>query len=183
MHLAIRNPFIPSQREKVPRVNSDKGKNIQGLLMAMEADLLEHIEVCRAVYHVVEREARALHSPGQSSEFAHTNNTRKKLLPLLDRSIEKIRLHRSIWEKIPARHREKQVRIKTLLTQGQDMIMKIISLDRDNENSLLKRGAIPARQIPSSKRQQPAYVAGLYQQFSKTEVGHQNRAAQLPDSQ
>lgn len=144
-------------------MKSENAVKLEGFLRAMEADLIEHIEVCRAIYHIIEREARALHAADPGDEFSHTNEARKKLLPILDKSLARIRMHRTVWEKIPSEKRQRCERIRTLLTQGQNIVMKIMTLDRDNENCLLKRGAIPVQHIPSARRQQPGYVAGLYE--------------------
>jgi hypothetical protein len=40
--------------------------------------------------------------------------------------------------------------------------MKIILLDRENEQSLLRRGMVPARELPSVNRQRPHFVADMY---------------------
>ena len=49
-----------------------------------------------------------------------------------------------------------------LLRQNQDLTMKIILLDRENEQSLLRRGLVPPRELPSVNRQRPHFVADLY---------------------
>ncbi len=40
--------------------------------------------------------------------------------------------------------------------------MKIIVLDRENEQVLLRKGMVPARHLPSADRQRPHFVADLY---------------------
>jgi hypothetical protein len=40
--------------------------------------------------------------------------------------------------------------------------MKFILLDRENEQGLLRRGMVPARELPSVNRQRPHFVAELY---------------------
>ncbi len=40
--------------------------------------------------------------------------------------------------------------------------MKIIVLDRENEQALLRRGMLPSRSLPPVQRQRPHYVADLY---------------------
>jgi hypothetical protein len=49
-----------------------------------------------------------------------------------------------------------------LLRQNQDQTMKIILLDRENEQCLLRRGLVPTRELPSANRQRPNFVADLY---------------------
>jgi hypothetical protein len=43
------------------------------------------------------------------------------------------------------------------------MLMKIVLLDRDNQQALLRRGLVPPRHLPRAAGQQPHFVAGLYQ--------------------
>jgi hypothetical protein len=59
-------------------------------------------------------------------------------------------------------HRAEHPEINALLRQTQDLTMKIIMLDRENEQSLLRRGLVPPRDIPSANRQRPHFVADLY---------------------
>ena len=40
--------------------------------------------------------------------------------------------------------------------------MKIVLLDRENEQALLRRGLVPTTQLPSVNRQRPHFVAELY---------------------
>jgi hypothetical protein len=41
--------------------------------------------------------------------------------------------------------------------------MRMILLDRENEQLRLRRGLIPPKHLPPIQRQRPHYVAGLYQ--------------------
>ena len=49
-----------------------------------------------------------------------------------------------------------------LLREIQDVIMKVIFLDRENEQALLRKGLVPAKHLPSANRQRPHFVADLY---------------------
>ncbi|MCC6233741.1 MAG: hypothetical protein IT580_13910 [Verrucomicrobiales bacterium] len=40
--------------------------------------------------------------------------------------------------------------------------MKILLLDRENEQALLRHGLVPARELPSVNRQRPHFVSDLY---------------------
>ncbi len=53
-----------------------------------------------------------------------------------------------------------------MLRQNQDLIMKIIVLDRENEQGLLRSGLLPDCQLPSANRQRPRFVADLYRRNS-----------------
>jgi hypothetical protein len=55
-----------------------------------------------------------------------------------------------------------------MLRQVQDLIMKIIVLDRENEQMLLRNGLVPARHLPSVNQQRPHFVADLYRRQSRS---------------
>ena len=57
--------------------------------------------------------------------------------------------------------------IPALLRQNQDLIMKIIVLDRENEQALLRRGLVPPKHLPPAERQRPHFVANLYRRQSR----------------
>jgi hypothetical protein len=84
------------------------------------------------------------------------------LLPRLNQSLDTLRRHRVDWQKFSPDERARYPEIGTLLRQNQDLTMKIILLDRENEQSLLRRGLVPARELPSVNRQRPHFVANLY---------------------
>ena len=87
---------------------------------------------------------------------------RKTLLPRLNESLEKVRQHRIIWQNFTAAERAAQPEVGFLVRQVQDLTMRVILLDRENEQGLLRRGLIPAREIPSAQQQRPHFVADLY---------------------
>jgi hypothetical protein len=48
------------------------------------------------------------------------------------------------------------------------LLMKVLLLDRDNQQALLRHGLVPARQLPSSAVQQPHCVADAYRRHSRS---------------
>ena len=125
------------------------------------ADLRRHLAVCTDLLAVVEQESQQLRrppSPGQQAVVDHKN----RLLPELTRSLERVRQHRLRWQNVDANARSQAPEIAPLLRQNQELIMKIIVLDRENEQLLLRQGLVPPRHLPAAGRQRPHYVAGLY---------------------
>jgi hypothetical protein len=57
-----------------------------------------------------------------------------------------------------ARHKD----VALLLKQNQEVTMRILNLDRENEQSLLRRGLVPSKHLPPANRQRPHFVADLY---------------------
>ena len=124
-------------------------------------DLKARLVLCQEILGVVEREAQALKRTDNPSLFEF-HQLRKTLLPRLNQSLDILRRHRVDWQKLSPDERERHPEIGMLLRQNQDLTMKIILLDRENEQSLLRRGLVPARELPSVNRQRPHFVANLY---------------------
>jgi flagellar biosynthesis/type III secretory pathway chaperone len=125
------------------------------------ADLKQHFALCQELMVVVEREGQALRRTDTPPLFEFFQ-FKKTLLPRLNRSLDTLRKHRISWQKFSLDERALHPGIGMLLRQNQDLIMKIILLDRENEQLLLRRGLVPARELPSPNRQRPHYVADLY---------------------
>jgi flagellar biosynthesis/type III secretory pathway chaperone len=124
-------------------------------------DLKQHFALCRELLVVVERESQALRQPENPSLFEFYQ-LRKTLLPRLNQSLDSLRKHRAHWLKFSLEERARNPEIGLLLRQNQDLTMKIILLDRENEQALLRRGLVPPRELPSVNRQRPHFVAELY---------------------
>ncbi len=124
------------------------------------ADLRQHLELCRELMAIVERESQALRQPepGVGLEFFQ----KKNLLPPLIQSLNRIRRHRVDWQQRGASERAQEANLGPLLRETQDLIMKIIVLDRENEQALLRKGLVPARHLPHPNRQRPHFVTDLY---------------------
>jgi flagellar biosynthesis/type III secretory pathway chaperone len=125
------------------------------------AHLKEHQVVARDLLVLVERESQALRldEPGALQPF---HGDKQKLLERLKESVARLKELRPGWTALPAEERAEFPEIATLLRQTQDLTMKIIVMDRENEQALLRRGLVPPREIPSANRQRPHFVADLY---------------------
>lgn len=129
--------------------------------LQMLSDLRALQIVCRELLSLAERESQMLRSE-QSGSMREPGEYRKSLLPRLNEVLGKVRQHRLLWQNLTPPERSAQPEISFLVRQVQDLIMRVIHLDRDNEQGLLRRGLIPAREIPSAQRQRPHFVADLY---------------------
>jgi hypothetical protein len=130
-------------------------------LAALAQDLRRNLDLYRELLSLVEAEHRALNQPGSPS-LAANSAAKKTLLPRLAQSLDQLRQHRASWQRRDAADRARHPEISALLRQCQDGVMKIIVLDRENEQGLLRHGLVPARHLPSARRQQPHFVAELY---------------------
>jgi flagellar biosynthesis/type III secretory pathway chaperone len=123
--------------------------------------LNQHLHVCEELLEVTEQEGQTLRRPGQPclSEFYQR---KKDLLPRFNQSLDGLRKHRVSWQKLSLDERARWPEVGMLLRKNQDLTMKIIVLDRENEQALLRRGLVPPRELPSVNRQRPHFVADLY---------------------
>ncbi len=109
---------------------------------------------------LVTRESQALSNQNdyQPGEF---NQTRIHLIPELDSALMNLRTQRQ-----SRRQATQSEEIAKLFQTIQSLLMKILHLDRENQQALLRRGLVPAKHLPPVAAQRPHYVAGLYQQHS-----------------
>jgi len=124
-------------------------------------DLRQHQSICQQLLAMVEREAMALRS---SERFASAEvlQAKKDLLLRLNHSVDQLRFQRENWQQWSQEEKALHPQIAPLLRLNQDLIMKILVLDRENEQALLRKGLVPSHQLPSANRQRPHFVADLY---------------------
>jgi hypothetical protein len=152
-------PDVRAQRDQ--QLPGGRGGDALTLPEAIVADLRRHFALCQELLAVVEREGQSLRRPDQPSLFEFYQ-LKKNLLPRLNQSLDALRKHRVNWQRFTMDERARHPEIGMLLRQNQDLTMKIILLDRENEQCLLRRGLVPARELPSVNRQRPHFVADLY---------------------
>jgi DNA-directed RNA polymerase subunit H (RpoH/RPB5) len=137
--------------------------------MEFPNDMIEelecHLTICRELLAIAEGESQALRREDNPSLFEFYN-LKKNLLPRLNQTLDNLRKHRVRWQSLSSEERARHAEVGTLLRRNQDLAMKFILLDRENEQGLLRRGMVPARQLPSVNRQRPHFVAELYRRQS-----------------
>ena len=52
--------------------------------------------------------------------------------------------------------------VQAQLRESQELVMRLLVLDRENEQAMLRRGLVPTAQLPSANRQRPHIVAKMY---------------------
>src|SRR6266540_1375591 len=102
-------------------------------------DLASHLALCQEICAQVERESHLLRSADERSTFA-SYQKKKDLLPQLEESLNRIREHRNAWRRLDPAERAQYAKVPELVKANQDLIMKIIVLDRENEQALLRKG-------------------------------------------
>jgi hypothetical protein len=129
----------------------------------LAGSLRGHINLCREMLGLVEQECHCLNDPEPPSQFG-SYQARKTLLPLLEQSVEQLRRHRVEWQGLAPEQRAGNAQAQSLFQEARDLTMKVLMLDRENEQALLRRGLIPPRHLPPANRQRPHFVAELYRQ-------------------
>ena len=127
----------------------------------MIEELESHLTICRELLAIAEGEGQALRRADPPSLFEFYQ-LKKNLLPRLNQTLDSLRKHRVKWQSLSSDERARHPEIGPLLRRNQDMAMKFILLDRENEQGLLRRGLVPPRELPSVNRQRPHFVAELY---------------------
>jgi len=133
--------------------------------MDFPKDMIEelecHLTICRELLAIAEGESQALRRADPPSLFEFYQ-LKKNLLPRLNQTLDSLRKHRVKWQSLSPDERARHPQIGPLLRRNQDLAMKFILLDRENEQGLLRRGLVPVRELPSVNRQRPHFVAELY---------------------
>lgn len=140
--------------------------------MPVLATLQEFQALGRQILDLVEQEATLL-SQGADSLPKQTSAAKQRLLPQLTESLKSLRQHREAWQRLSPAEKAQQSDVSAALRSTQDLLLKVILRDRENEQRLLRSGSIPSRHL--AKVQPPArpnYVADLYQR-------HQQISAQV----
>lgn len=128
---------------------------------AIMEDLRAHLALCEELLRLATRENQRLRA-AEAGAFAEWSRERRRLLPQLDATLAKVKARRLAWQRRPATAPAPAPELPALIRSIQDVIMKILVLDRENEQTLLRLGLVPVGQLPQSGRQRPHFVAELY---------------------
>jgi hypothetical protein len=91
---------------------------------------------------------------------------RKSLLASLDQAVANLKNIRLVWQQTDPAERGRCDEVKSLFQAVQGTLMKVLLLDRENQQAMLRRGLVPAQHLPPAAAQQPHFVSGLYQKHS-----------------
>jgi hypothetical protein len=139
---------------------------LDGFAREFSLDLQAHMDLCEEVMALTARESETLAGSGDyvSFDFYHK---RKDLLPRLDQSLIALRTWRQRWQQLSPAERAACAELKSKFQVVQGLLMKILMLDRENQQAMLRRGMLPARQLPSAAVQQPHCVIDAYRRHAR----------------
>lgn len=123
--------------------------------------LMKHMELCERLLSTLEQENKNLRGT-ENDPMAEGREARHRLIHDLDQSVATLRKGRHWWQQLTPTQRRGYPEVASLLRFSQDLTMKVIVLDRENEQALLRRGLVPVNHLPTSGQQRPHYVAELY---------------------
>jgi hypothetical protein len=122
----------------------------------------QHEALGQEILDLVEEESRALAS-GSPGLPDSTSARKRALLPRLEASLRQLRLHREAWLRIPPEERARHPQVASQLRSTQDLLLRVIVRDRENEQLVLRGGHVPPRQLAKVQAvSRPHYVADLY---------------------
>jgi hypothetical protein len=129
------------------------------------SDLRTYLNLCEQILALAMRENQALSGQTDYQPIVF-HQQRKSLLPHLESVSIKLRQHRIVWQQASASERERCQEAKPLFQIIQSLLMKMLLLDRENQQAMLRRGLVPVQHLPAAAVQRPHFVASLYQRNS-----------------
>ena len=131
-------------------------------LPALARDLREHLGCCETALALATEENRALNSAGDFQPFEF-HQKRTRLLAGLDSSLLRLRTWRQAWQQFAPADRARCAEVKPIFQAIQDLLMRVLMLDRENQQALLRRGLVPPKHLSLAAGTQPShYVSTLY---------------------
>jgi hypothetical protein len=128
--------------------------------------LQAHFALCQEAMSLAVNENQALTNSAGYQPFGF-DQRRKNLLPRLGESLMALRKWRCRWQQADPTERAGCSDVQALLLSVQSLLMKVLLLDRENQQALLRQGLLPARQLPEAVAQQPHCVADAYRRHSR----------------
>jgi hypothetical protein len=132
-------------------------------------DLLRDLRAFAAVGEealaLAAREHQALAGAANYEPFEFYS-LRKDLLIRLEPLMMEIKHWRQLWQQISPLERGRCPDVNGVIQMLQNLLVKILQLDRENQQALLRRGLVPARHVTSCAAPPPNYVANLYRRHN-----------------
>lgn len=131
----------------------------------LSRDLRAHSELCQQTLALLASESHALSGATDYDAFGCCQR-RKGLLPAIEESLNNLRRWRRLWQQVSPEERGRFADVSQLFQTIQGFMMRILLLDRENQQAMLRRGLVPAQHLPAAASQQSHFVAGVYRRHS-----------------
>ena len=130
-------------------------------LVALAHALQAHIDLCGEILQVVQQEHQQLKA-NQVDDLTQLQGARQGMLDKLSSAQSDISSHKDAWSALSQSQKQSMPEIGKRLSLCTDLIMKIVSLDRENEQLMLRNKIVPPGHLPPAERQNPNLVAKIY---------------------
>jgi hypothetical protein len=134
---------------------------------ALSSDLQQFTGVCEDALSLAKHEHQVLAGPA-NFEYSEFTEKRKSLLEEIEALLPKFRRHRAVWQQVSQAQRDQFPDLKRHFQNIQGLLMRVMLLDRENQQTMLKRGLVPIKHLPAAATQRPHYVADLYRKNSQS---------------
>ena len=129
--------------------------------MALAHALQAHINLCGEILTAVQQEHQSLKA-NQVDDLTKLQNSREGMLKQLTNAQNEITSHKDAWNTLSNSQKQTMPEIGQRLRHCTDLIMKIVALDRENEQLMLRNKLVPPGHLPPAERQNPNLVAKIY---------------------
>lgn len=121
--------------------------------------------VCDELLRLALQESESLR---QAAPFptARIQDERKALLARLESSSRLVASERNQWRETKPPGADASPELAELIRATLDRIMRILVIDRENEQNLLRRGLLPPRALPRPEQSQPSFLARTYERHA-----------------
>ena len=144
-----------------PDTTHPGGGGAPDALAALRLALQDHNRLCGEILAVIQQEHQQLKA-GTVDDLSKLQSGREGMLERLTHGQSAISEHKEAWMRLSPAERQQHPDIAGALKQSTDLIMKIVSLDRENEQLMLRNKLVPPSHLPPAERQNPNLVAKLY---------------------
>ena len=151
---------FPPESHSAGDINSSQEE-----LVALAHALQAHINLCDEILADVHQEHQSLKT-NQVEDLTKLQNSRQGMLEKLTSAQGEITAHKDAWNALSKPQKQTMPEIGQRLKQCTDLIMKIVSLDRENEQLMLRNKLVPPGHLPPAERQNPNLVAKIYKDKS-----------------
>ena len=136
-----------------------------GFVPDMKRDLLAFTAIGEEALALAAREHQAL-SRASNYEPFEFDRLRKDLLIRVEPLTMGLRRWRQIWQQISPLERAGYSDVIDVIQMLQNLLVKILQLDRENQQALLRLGLVPARHVNSCSAPPSHFVATLYRRHN-----------------
>lgn len=133
-------------------------------LAALQAALQTSLALGQEMLALLEREHQALTEPTRKATSAfELFRARLRLVPRLDEALRQLRQHRVAWQRLAPEQRHSAPELGALLRANQDLLLRLLVLDRENQPLRLRHGLVQAggQLSPSFTRPSPNGFSAL----------------------